>query len=405
MAITADEVDRTLAGWKERLRRIDDNLVALETSPTCMLLEQAADNGLEGETKARVVPALAAMRELFSQRGLLDDVLSRATELRKGLNRLFPGDTLREIERLLRGPSIALPPVATPLARRGLLDAAETTTSISPDQLLAAMVSSFEQARDAVSAVDEAWTRLTPEAERAAAEADRLQAVAASLGQDATAPLAAVRAQLDAVRSEIARDPLGAAGSLARDVSGRLAQLGAQLTTLQARHSQVSADLQRAHALLAEIRATHERAVAAHRRCSEQIAPDPAAPPRPEPVDRGRVDGLEGWLATLDTTMREGRWTSAGVGVTRWLAAAQELLGDEESVERTSCAPLDHRDELLGRLQARRQQARALAARGHAGDPELEAVAARAEQLLRATPVQLGDAEQAVADYESRLRQ
>lgn len=400
--MTPDQIDRALADWHERLRRIDDNLVALETSPTCMLLEQAGDDGLEGATRARVVPALAAMRELFSQRSLLDEVLSRATELRKGLNRLFPGDTPKDIERLLRGPSIALPPVETPLARRGLLDAAETTTSISPDQLLAAMVASFEQARDAVSAVDDSWSRLTQQADDAAAEADRLQAVASGLGQDETAPLGAVRAQLEAVRSKIARDPLGAAEGLAKDVSGRLGQVATQLTALQARHAQVVADLQRAHALLAEIRATHARSVEAHRRCSAEIA---AGAPRPAPVDAGRVDGLEQWLVTLDTTMTEGRWPSAGVGATRWLAAGQELLADEEAVERTSGALLDHRDELLGRLLARRQQARALAARGRTLDPELEPAGARAEQLLKTVPVELGEADRAVAEYEARLRQ
>jgi len=118
VTLTTDEVDRALADWQVRLRRIDDNLVALETNPTCMLLEQAADRGLDGATRARVAPALAAMRELFAQRGLLDDVLERATTIRKGLNRLWPTDALRDIERLLSGPSITLPPVETPLARR-----------------------------------------------------------------------------------------------------------------------------------------------------------------------------------------------------------------------------------------------------------------------------------------------
>ena len=115
------------------------------------------------------------------------------------------------------------------------------------------------------------------------------------------------------------------------------------------------------------------------------------------------MEGLAQWLQTLDATMAEGRWPSAGVGVTRWLAAAQEVLVDEETVERTSSAPLDRRDELLGRLSARQQQARTLVARGRPADPGLEPLAQRADDLLHRTPVPLADAAEAVVAYEARL--
>jgi len=223
------------------------------------------------------------------------------------------------------------------------------------------------------------------------------------LGQDATAPLGAVRAQLEAVRAQIARDPLGAAGALATEVAGRLQQLGGQLAALQTRQHQALSDLDRAHALLRDLRATHEQATATHRRCSAEIESAPTDPPRPAPVDSGRVEGLAQWLRTLDATMAEGRWPSAAVGVTRWLAAAQEVLADEETVERTSSAPLDHRDELIGRLAARRQQARTLTARGRPADPGLEPLAQQADDLLQRTPVSLTEAAAALSAYEARL--
>lgn len=339
------------------------------------------------------------MRELFAQRSLLDDTLARVTELRKGLNRLFPGDALREIERMLRGPSISLPPVATPMARRGLLDAAETTTSISADQLLAAMVHSFEQARDAVAAVDEAWSRLTPQADQAAAEANRLEAQAKSLGEDATGPLSAVRAQLEATRSRIARDPLGATDDMAGGVLARLNELTRDLTALQARHRQVCADLDRAHDLITDIRSTHKHAGEARARC---VAETDAAPGGL--VDQGRVEGLAQWLGTLDETMAGGRWAAAGVGVTRWLTAAQELLREEEAVLHACRQPLDRRDELAGRLSARRQQVQVLRSRGRPPDAGLDDLADRARALLAQRPVPLDAAAEAVAAYEARLR-
>ncbi len=284
--MSIDDIDRSLAAWQARLQRIDDNLVALETNPSCMLLERAGESGLEGATQARVVPALAAMRELFAQRTLLDDVLNRAAELRKSLNRVWPGDSLQEIERLLLGPSIALPPVETPMARRGLLDAAETTSTISPDQLLGAMVASFEQARDAVAAGRRGVGPAHPRSRaRATAEADRLQQVASRAGTGRLRALAAIRAQLEAVRAQIARDPLGAAGALATDVAGRLQQLGGQLAALQTRQHQALSDLDRARALLLDLRATHQRATDtdAYRCCTPRSRRRPPIRPAPCP--------------------------------------------------------------------------------------------------------------------------
>ena len=394
------EVDRALADWKARLQRIDENLVALETDPVCELLEQAQAGGLDGATRARVSPALAAMRELFGQRGLLDDVLERAAKLRAGIGRIFGGEGLKDIEALLRGPSIALPPVETPLARRGLLDAAETTSSISPEQLLAAMVVAFEQARDAVAAVDAAWRRLTPAVDRARAEADRLEALATGLHTPvAAAPLAAVRAQLGAAQAQIARDPLGAAMTITDDVTARLSQLAQQLDGLAAQRAQVDADRRRAHDLLAALRDTHSRAVAAHARCDREIE----ATPRPSPIDEGRIEGLAQWLATLDSTV-SGDWAAAGIGLTRWLASGQEALAEEEQAEQASAALPDKRDELAGRLAARRQQAKTLAARGRVLDTDLEPLAERAAELLRRNPCPLGEAEHLVSEYEAGLR-
>src|SRR5262245_52549267 len=158
--MTVEEIDQALATWSERLQRVDDNLLALEDEPTCRLLERTP---IEGVTAARVTPALAAMRGLFERRGLLQEMLSRVRERRTHVSHFRPsGGVLAEIEALLRGPSIHLPPVQTPLAQRGLLSAAAREDAIRPDDLLAAMHQAFAVARDAVMAVDAAWGRLYP---------------------------------------------------------------------------------------------------------------------------------------------------------------------------------------------------------------------------------------------------
>jgi hypothetical protein len=397
--MTVDEVDGALEEWQERLRRVDENLVALQLDPANMRLEQSGESGLDGLTRERVLPALAAMQELFARRGLLYDMLEQATRLRSGLNRRRPAETLREIERLLRGPSIAVPDVETPLGRRSLLGTSET--AVTPDQLLSAMVASYEQARDAVEAVDQAWQRLEPECRRAGAEADRLQAVAEGLDEDPSAALAAVRNRLAAVEARVSRDPLGASQSLTAEVFERLGQLERRITELQHQRKQVLANLDRAQALLADVRVARDRSIAAADRCGREVElEEPAA----APPDPGRIEGLAEWLATLASTAGAARWAAADVGLARWMTAARQALAEAEAAEQTSLAALDRRDELLGRLLARRQQARVRAARGQAVDPALEQVAVRAERLLRRVPAPLAEAAALLADYESGLR-
>ena len=169
-----------------------------------------------------------------------------------------------------------------------------------------------------------------------------------------------------------------------------LQQLGAR-AALQTRQHQALSDLDRAHALLGELRSTHQRAADTHRRCTAEIEATPTDPPRPMPVENGRVVGLAQWLQTLEATMAEGRWPSAAVGVTRWLAAAQEVLADEETVERTSSAPLD-RARRAPRPAGRPPAARRTLAAGRPIDPGLEPLAQQAEDLLHRTPVPLADA-------------
>jgi len=362
-------------------------------------LEQNRD-ALDGLTRDRVLPALDAMHELFARRGLLYDMVEKTKALRAGLNPRRPEAALREIEGLLRGPSIVMPPVATPLARRTLLGT--SVTSLTPDQLLSAMVTSYEQARDAVAAVDQAWQQLDPDCRRAAAETDRLRGLAAGLGEDATAELTAARAQLTAVEARITRDPLGASRSLTGEVFQRLGQVERRLGELRRQREQVGGDLERARALLAEARAAPDRIAAAVERCQREVVSD--GPP-PAPFDRGRIDGLAEWLATLERTVQAGRWQAAEVGLTRWLAAGRQVLADAAAAERAGREPVELRDELLGRLLARRQQARDRAGRsGRALDAALEQKAVRAERVLRQVPTPLAEAARLVAEYEAGLR-
>src|SRR5580658_1261586 len=156
--MSVEAVDRMLEEWEERLRRVDESLLALETEPTYEMLapRAAARAPLEGETKQLVAPALDALGELFEHRGRLTDALDRAKELRASMAGLIAwgnDEKEREIQALLYGPSIELPPDLTPLARRTLLDPGRREVRIVPGQLLEAMAAAYEKARDVILAV------------------------------------------------------------------------------------------------------------------------------------------------------------------------------------------------------------------------------------------------------------
>jgi hypothetical protein len=95
---------------------------------------------------------------------------------------------------------------------------------------------------------------------------------------------------------------------------------------------------------------------------------------------------LSEWLNTLSATIADDRFAAAEVGLTRWLVSASRLLDGERASAMANRAQIAARDELRGRLLARRAQARALATRGRPVDPSLDEVALEAEALLRERP-------------------
>ena len=122
------------------------------------------------------------------------------------------------------------------------------------------------------------------------------------------------------------------------------------------------------------------------------------------PTDEALLAGLPTWLDKLEQVAREGRLPAAEVGLSKWDAVAQAYLASDEKIAGALAAVVARRDELAGRLRARRAQAQALAARGAALDPALEDVAREAEKLLAVRPTPLAHAAALVERYESEMQ-
>jgi hypothetical protein len=264
--MSLDEIDAELADWKTRLQLVSDNVMALRESTAYQRLR--GEGGwpkvvLAGATGARVASALAAFQELWTRYALLTEMIDRATALRTTVSWLMPSRaTLDEIEALLRGPSIKLPPTATPLAKRGLLTAAEVAEAVTPRRLLEAMARSFETARDAVVAIEAAWDRTTAILAALDIEAAVIAELAASVGEAIPTEVAAARRQAGELHALTEADPL-AASAAADEAEGVLRAARARLEQAVQARDQVRADLAGARGLWQTLLDAHRRAVAA----------------------------------------------------------------------------------------------------------------------------------------------
>ena len=266
--MSVEEIDRVLAWWDERLRRIDESLLALEAEPTYQLLAPRSSPRatMEGETLRLVGPALDALGELFEHRGRLTEVLERAQAVRASMSSFWGNDDReREILALLEGPSIELPPEATPLARRALLDLGSRDVRVVPGQLLEAMSAAFQRARDAVVTVQQAWDRVEPAMASVERKLQDARSSATSLGIEGAVreELGQIEAELETARTRVARDPLGASGDIAARLEPRIAAVTVQLGDLVAQRTRVDDGLSRARATLVELQEIHAAARAA----------------------------------------------------------------------------------------------------------------------------------------------
>jgi hypothetical protein len=396
--VTLDQIDAALADWHTRLRTAGNNLMALSQEDAYRRLRGEGGwpkASTAGATAARVAPAMDALLELWSHFARLTELIDRADALRQGFSRLFPSrQLLDEITALLQGPSIRLPPLTTPLARRGLLGPAETECAVTPDELLAAMTRCFESARDVVLAVGSAWDRVPFALDRLDAEAAALLAekLPASLADELTR----VRQEVAEVRPTADADPLGADERLAH-LSQRVATVRGRLAEDAREREQLRAAVADARALLERVTTTADEAARAVAERAQKVEVDSSAgaPPGAE-----EVVALGPWLGRLNAVREAGRSGAARIGLGRWTEAAGRLLRQAEEARDAARAALDRRRDLRGLLGALRAKAAAL---GRAEDPALAALAREAEELLRRRPAPLAAAERVVAEYQRRL--
>ncbi len=392
-----DEVDQQIADWQRKLAAARENVLELYDHPTYKMLDGRTEP-LTGATAAQVTPALAAMNELFGQIGLLSDVVDKAVRIRQAAGRFTWSDRpAREIQALLQGPSIQLPPIATPLAQRGLLTSAEQAQSVTPEQMLAAMIQAFANAKSAVLAVDSAWSRLNTMLTACETKLATLSAVAKTLGDDAAAAVAITQQQLDALKANAVNDPLSAVRLSSQPMTDSLERLRVRVDALSKERAGLHHRVEQAGSVIAEIAAGRTRADAAAARC-RQCIDNPTG--LLGSISDKQLAELTEWLSTLKECERQGRWTALAMGLDRWEQLAAEYTAVQTAAVTANEGMIELLAELKGRFSALKIKART---RGAGGGPGLAQAERLAAEALSRPLVPLDQANKLVVDYEKRL--
>ncbi len=395
--MTADGAESKIKALEQLIATSTDNMVELTNERTYMMLGSPTFARLSGETKQQCEAVIPAFEELFGMLALMQTQVDKAKAIMANLPRIAGRDAkLAEVTTLLS--EIKLPPVAVPLEKRGLLTGAELTQTVSADRLMEAMATSFTEANQLIFKIKAAWATLNGKVGKHEEALKLLQQEALDLGATAPELIEAERA-LTAVRTAINGDPLAADGNFEAQVVPVIEASRTRLAQLKALKAQVVGQLAEAEQALAQLKTTHasslqaveERKVKLTIEHEEQLT---------MPLDDKVIDQLVGWLERLKTTVGDGKFQAASVGLVNWTAQVLNRTSSAESAFQANDALLRERRDMRGLIEALKVRA---GAEGLAEDAALSAMFAKVSKMLYSRPTPMTEARQLVKEYQDKV--
>ena len=395
--MTADGAESKIKALEQLIATSTDNMVELTNERTYMMLGSPTFARLSGETKQQCEAVIPAFEELFGMLALMQTQVDKAKAIMANLPRIAGRDAkLAEVTTLLS--EIKLPPVAVPLEKRGLLTGAELTQTVSADRLMEAMATSFTEANQLIFKIKAAWATLNGKVGKHEEALKLLQQEALDLGATAPELVEAERA-LTAVRTAINGDPLAADGNFEAQVVPVIEASRTRLAQLKALKAQVVGQLAEAEQALAQLKTTHasslqaveERKVKLTIEHEEQLT---------MPLDDKVIDQLVGWLERLKTTVGDGKFQAASVGLVNWTAQVLNRTSSAESAFQANDALLRERRDMRGLIEALKVRA---GAEGLAEDAALSAMFAKVSKMLYSRPTPMTEARQLVKEYQDKV--
>ena len=123
------------------------------------------------------------------------------------------------------------------------------------------------------------------------------------------------------------------------------------------------------------------------------------------PPEEDDLLSLVDWLAKLDATASEGRWSAVKVGLRRWKVTCEAKIAAVEGTRTVNRKLLDERADLRGRFQAYLAKLNALEKRGQFTSPILKRLIPQVEAALEARPFDLGTARHWMAEFDRHVIQ
>ena len=381
-----EQLDELLRRYSEAEQKIAATLVDLDAQPTYKLV---TNGRLRGTTAAQLQDAINSVPELWRAFSTLRELLDNARTIRGQRRGLADGERAR-LETLLASPSILVSVEQLPLEQRSLLGPTEKETRITPEQLLTQMSTTFKTVSEGIGAVERTWREIVPRVDTATAALARLEQIAAVHDAADEPSLDSLRDTIQSVETTLAEDPLGIDTNLTARLDAAVAIAEERVGELARAQASLDDDIERAGALLADLRRRDAESTAVAAESAVKISEY-----RPvEVLPAGVVDGTDGLAADLDDIRAlTSSWRERRRRLDAWLARAEPLEAESARGLAANRAPLQRRNELRGLLDAYRAKAADL---GVVEDEEIAALVRAAHQELHTAPTSLARAEQLV---------
>lgn len=395
-SLTADEAKAKITRLEGLIATSTTNMLELTEMSTYKLLGSPSFDALTGTTRKQCEAVLPPFEELFSMLAMMSAQVTEAKAILANLPRIGRDAKLAEVSGLLE--SVKLPPVTVPLEKRGLLSAAEVTESITPQRLLDAMTKAFDDAKELVFKIKAAWGPLNERVTKLRGELAGIKQEAEQLGISVS-ELAQAELSLNTISGTVLSDPLGAAGDFDANVNPAIEATRTRLAQLKALKQQVATQLADGEQALAHLKTTHEKSVQSVNERKEKISIE-HEDQLTMPLDDKVIPQMESWLARLKTTIAEGKYQAAALGLTNWHSQVLIRTSAAESAYQANDALVRERRDMRGLMEALKVRA---AAEGLAEDPEVSRLFAEATRLLYARPTPMAQARALVKQYQDKV--
>ncbi|MFJ3585097.1 hypothetical protein ACIPPS_23120 [Streptomyces sp. NPDC090127] len=402
-----DEVDRALARLGAEHKAIEDSLLALQDHAGRRLLEGAE---LTGTTRDRWHSTERTITLLWTYFDAYTGALHAARELR-ARRRWASREDLVELTERLRGESVHVAGGARQGDGPAPTGPARLSERFTLEALVDRMNALYASSLDMVVTADAVWSALPARIDLLAAELGRTRSLAHSVGvrpgeHPAGDELAAITAELTALRSQVVTDPLAfwrpAAGSSApgggRPDTERYDRAARALEDIRREIEAVLAVRQDSEERLLRLRdvlSRADRTLAEARVARGEVLAKIAA--SEVPAVSGPSTALHERLATAAEYRRHAQWHRLSPLLESLEQEAEDELHRARASLTAVTAPLAVRAELRGRLDAYKAKVARL---GAAEDPLLIERYDAARRMLWSAPCDLRVAEQAVLRYQ-----